>query len=356
MTSLSDIREKLLDTQAFISRLEQRLSVYPDSEQLIGNLRSAQKRRRTLEQAFATEASKVKVDVCSYRLFTEEGAPSIAALSKVLGYFQTLFSLVYDALKNGPKKRSRLSKEIVNETSLGFGYVFSGSVGMVMTLPKERLLSGGARFDESMKLIFQMAKAANANEMAAFVAKIGRPPVKAIYDWAKAHEDHDLGSDIEWIRQEQVKSKLFIQKPELEALRSVVDETIALTLDHDLGSDIERKHQEQEKSRFFVQRPGPETLGNVIVGTSGPTEEVEVVGNLVGVDVHQRTFHIRSQAGSDITGRFADAIDAKHTVELPKPYRAKLRKTMKIADSIAEEAVEYFLIDLLPLRAIPEET
>ena len=89
---------------------------------------------------------------------------------------------------------------------------------------------------------------------------------------------------------------------------------------------------------------------------SDPTEEFEVVGNLVGVDVHQHTFHIRSRTGSDIIGKFADAIDAKHTVELPKPYRARLRKTMKkVVDSTAEEAVEYFLIDLLPLQEIPEE-
>ena len=333
--------------------------MYPDSEHLIGNLRSAQKRRRTLERAFATEANKVEVDVCSYRLFTEKGVPSIAALSEVLGYFQTLFSLVYDALKNGPKKRSRLSREIVNETSLGFGYVFSGSVGMVMTLPKERLLSNETRFDESMKLIFQMAKAADANEMAAFEAEIGSPPIKAIYDWAKAHEDHDLGADIEWIRQEQIKSKLFIQKPELKALRNVIDETRSLTLDHDHGADIKRMRREQVKDRLFTQKLELETVGNaigVIDEPSDPTEEVEVVGDLVGVDVHQHTFHIRSRAGSDIAGRFADAIDAKHTVELPKPYRARLRKTTKkVVDATVEEAVEYFLIDLLPLREIPEE-
>ena len=259
MTSLSNIQEKLLDTKAFVSRLEQRLAKYPDSEQLLGNLRSAQKRQRTLEQAFATEANKIEVDVCSYRLFTEGGAPSIAALSKALGCFQTLFSLVYDALKNGPKKRSRLSKEIVSETSLGFGYVFSGSVGMVMTLPKERLLSNETRFDESMNLIFQMAKAASADDMAAFVAQIGRPPVKAIYDWAKVHEDHDLGADIEWIRQEQVRNKLFIQKPELEALRSAIDETRNLTLDYDPGTDIKRMPQEQAKNRLFAQKPELET-------------------------------------------------------------------------------------------------
>ena len=314
MTSLIDIHEKLLDTQAFISRLERRLTAYPDSELLLGNLRSAQKRHRTLERAFATEASKAEVDVCSYRLFTEKGVPSIAALSEALGEFQTLFSLVYDALKNGPKERSRLSQDIVNETSLGFGYAFSGSVGMVMTLPNERLLLGETRLDESMNLVFQMAKASSASEIAKFVAKIGRAPVKAIYDWAKAHADHELGADIEWRRQEQVRSQLFIQKPELENLRNVIDE---------MSEETE--------------------------------EEIEVVGDLVGADVRRRTFHIRPQAGSDISGRFAVAIDEEHTVELPRPYRARLRKTTKFIYSTEEEKVNYSLLALFPLQEIPEE-
>ena len=312
MASLSDIQEKLLDTQEFISRLERRLHAHPDSGHLLGNLRSAQKRRRTLERDFAIEANKVEVDLCSYRLFTEEeGVPSISAFSKTVGDFQVLFSLVYDALKNGPKERPRLSQEVRNETSLGFGYVFSGSLGMVMTLPNERLLLGETRFDESIDIIFQMAKAASASELATFVTKIGRPPVKAIYDWAKAHTDHALGADIEWRRQEQVRSKLFIQKPELENLRNVIDE---------MSDETE--------------------------------EEIEVMGELVGADVRRHTFHIRPQAGSDITGRFADAIDAERTVELPKPYRARLRKTTTFIYSTEEEIEKYFLLALFPLREI----
>ena len=308
MTSLIDIQEKLLDTQAFIARLEQRLIEYPHSEILIDNLRSVQKRQRNLERAFAEEANKREEDLCLYRLFTEAGPLSITAFSQALGHFQTLFSLVYDALKNGPKERARLSQESVKETALGFGYTFSGSIGMVMTLSNERLLIGDTNLDEAINIIFRMAKMADASEIKPLVNKIGRPPIRAIYDWAKVHAAHDLGADIEWRRQEKVRSQLFIQKPELEDLRDAIDEM----------SDTSE-------------------------------DEIEIIGDLVGADVRRHSFHIKPQAGGDIHGRFADAIDAEHTVELPKPYRARLRKTTKFAYATEEEIVEYFLLTLFPV-------
>ena len=334
MSSLSDIHEKLLDTQEIVARLEQRLVLYPDSEHLRGNLRSAHKRQHTLEQAFAREADKAGVAICSYRLFTEEGMPSITALAKALDSFQTLISSVYDALKNGPKQRGRLSQETVKETSLSLSYVFSGSVGMVLTLPNIQLLPGGSAslLDDSIGFLFQMAKATTISEMANFALQVGFPPIKALSGWSKIHADHNLGVDIEWGVQKQIKrgnqelvrNTLFIQEPEMENLTHISAEMGALKPESlpQISNDMES---------LTIQRTGMGIPAKIRAKLSEPTEEeIEEMGHLVGADVHRQTFHLILLTGDDITGTFTDSIDSELPIELSKLYRARLRKTTRV--------------------------
>ena len=188
MPSLIDIQEKLLDTQEFIARIKQQVVTYPDSESFRVELLSAQKRQRTLEQAFTREANKAGVEVCSYRLFTEEGMPSITALAEALDSFQKLISSVYAALKNGPKQRRRLSKEIIKETSLSLGYVFSGSVGMVLTLPTPQPSHRESKglLDKSIDVFFRLAHATTASEIGELIDLIGRPPIRALSEWGQS--------------------------------------------------------------------------------------------------------------------------------------------------------------------------
>ena len=135
MTALLEIQEKLLDTSAALSRLEHLLASHPHSEPLLGNLETMRKRHWTLEDAFLAEADKAEVDVCTYRIIPEQGRANISALGKILDGFQLAFSLAYEALKEGPKKKAALNKEARENTALGFAYSFSGSIGFVMTLP-----------------------------------------------------------------------------------------------------------------------------------------------------------------------------------------------------------------------------
>jgi hypothetical protein len=341
VSSLSDIHEKLLDTQEIVARLEQRLVLYPDSEHLRGNLRSAHKRQRVLEQAFAREANKAGVEVCSYRLFTEEGMPSIAALAKALDSFQTLVSLIYDALKNGPKKRGRLNQETVKETSLSLGYTFSGSIGMVLTLPTPRPLRDDIKplLDKSMYVLFQMAKATTTMEIMEFASLVGRPPIKALSEWAKALTDHDLGADIEWEGPHETKNMLFIQTPELQHLSKISAEMSELKPESlpQISNDMES---------LTIQRTGMGIPTKIRAKLSEPTEkEIEEVGHLVGADVHRQTFHLILLTGDDITGTFTDSIDSELPIELSKLYRARLRKTTRVGYPTAE----YLLLALEPL-------
>ena len=327
MSLLSDIHEKLLDTQEIVARLERRLVLYPDSEHLRGNLRSAHKRQHVLEQAFAREANKAGVEVCSYRLFTEEEMPSISALAKALDSFQTLISSVYDALKNGPKQRRRLSQETVKETSLRLGYVFSGSVGMVLTLPTPQPFHSESTglLDQSMDVFFHLAHATTTTEIAKFADQIGLPPIRALSKWATALTAHDLGADIEWEGPHEVKNRLFIQTPELQHLSRISADMRVPKL-ADLFPTQRRQVGFRPPLAARENLPKMESL--VVAKGARPTEEdIEVEGFLVGVDVQRQTFHIRLPAGDIITGTFTDDISSSLPFAIPQLYRARLRKT-----------------------------
>jgi hypothetical protein len=305
MTALLEIQEKLLDTSATLSRLERLLVSHPHSEAVLGNLRAIQNKQRILEDAFLEEANKVEVDVCTYRLIPDNNRANISSLARILDGFQSAFSLAYEALKEGPKKKSTLNQESREHTSLGFAYSFSGSVGIVMTLPNERLLLGETYVDEAMRLVLQMAQSTTSQEIAGFAKKLGAPPVRALYKWAAEHTHSKFSADIEWRRKEQIRSHLFIQQPQLEQLRKAIEQT--------------------SEEKEVVE---------------------EVSGDLVGADVTRKSFHLKTPGRGEIRGTFADAISTEQTVELPKSYVATIRKRTRIVYSTEQEQESYFLLRL----------
>lgn len=306
MSELAELQAKLQDTHAAIVRIERMLTDNPDLPSLLANMRSLQKRHKNLEADFLAAAYELGVDVCTYRLFPDDQKPTLTGLVSALGDFQSLFSVVYDAIRTGPKKRARISEDIVKESSFGFAYSFPGSIGVVLTLPNEILLLEeiDTALDGTMKSIFGMAKAENPSEILTFAQKLGPAPVRALYRWANDHVKAGLGADIEWRRKETVRAALLIQRPELERLTQAIDVT-----------------SDNEYSEF------------------------DFTGDLVGADVDNLTFHMKN-GETEIKGRFSDAISADHVVTLPKPYRARIRKTTKIYYSTEREEESFFLLGL----------
>ncbi len=303
MSRLVELRDMLDETASTVARLEQAIASDPKSPSLFAMLKSVEKRRGNLEEEFLTETHSVGIDVCSYRLFGDFERPTIAAISKALGGFQTLVTVVYDAVKSSvPKLRARVGADIENETAFHFGYAFSGSLGVVLTIPNQRLLMGESDLDKTFRTIFNMAKAQNSSEILEFARVLGPAPVRMMYQWAFDHARHGLGVDIEWRRETHIQAKLFAQKQELENLYSTIESTSEETV----------------------------------------TEAV-VEGTLEGADVPRRSFHIVLDNGEDIRGLFLDAISNDQTVELPKRYRAILTKRSKIFYSTEREETSYFL-------------
>jgi hypothetical protein len=306
MSELAELQAKIQDTHTAIARIERMMVDSPDLPSLLANMRSLQNRYESLKAEFLSTAQALGVDVCTYLLFPDSQKPTVMGFANALGDFQSMFSIIYDAIRNGPKARARLGEAVVKESSFGFAYAFSGSLGVVMTLPDEFLLVQeiDTAFDKVMKSIFGMAKAEKPEQILDFAHKLGPASVRALYRWAEDHAKAGLGAEIEWRRTEQVRSTVLVQRPEFDQLTH----TISMTSD-------------------------------------AVDDEFEIVGELVGADVTTHTFHIKAPE-AEIRGRFADAIGPEHAVTLPKPYRAKIRKTTKIYYSTEREDESFFLLAL----------
>lgn len=302
---LLHLQEKIQDTNALISQMERTLRTSEAPPSVIATIRSLESRRQLLEQDFLALAERKSLDVCSYRMFNRGEHFKLSGFASALADFQTTVSLTYDALKNGPKQRARLTPEVEAATSFDFGYAFSGSVGVVLTLENERLLLGETLLDETMAVVFEMAKAETSSEIATFAKKIGPPPIRALYQWASDHVAADMGADIEWRKDRSVRGALLVQQPELYRLR----EAIAATSDQTV-------------------------------------ETITVTGRLIGIDTSTKRFRLELPNGEEIAGSSGDVVNEGHSVVVPSQQTARIEVKTKVHYSIDKEEKSWRLLSL----------
>lgn len=307
MTRLLQIQERLQETIATISRMESTLAKYPESPpSLHANIRSLQKVQKEFESEWLNAANQRGFDVCSYRLLVEE-SPKILSISKALTDFQELFSVMYTAIKQGPRKRVSHGKDVVQETSFNFGYAFPGSLGVVFTLPNDRLLPGmESDIDRVFSTITDLTHAKDHSAVSEYAQALGPAPIRAAYIWAKDHSRSEIGVSINWMRDQTVRKQLRAQAPEFGRLCSAIEV---------VGSDKQ--------------------------------EKIVVTGIMVGADTTSRTFKMSvPELDYHIRGRYTDAISEDQAVTLPKIYTAHIQKTSIFQYSTGEEKVSYLLVRL----------
>ncbi len=317
MSELFQIQERLQESGAAIARLEISLINNPAEVSLLANLRSLRKMQRSLEAEFLRAADDRGLDVCSYRIAPQDQMANASALSKVLGTFQNVFSLIYEAIQTGqPKPDKRPSGAAEGKTELKVAYTFPGSLGVVFALPNPRLHFYGpdvqTYLDEAMKALFRLAKANESADIAVAARTFGLGPINAVYDWAKGHAQFHINANIEWLRNETVRDQVEVQYPEFERLSKAIERT-------------------SEESQV----------------------EMSLHGTLVGADVMSRRFHFVDQTDEtepDIRGRFSEAISESERKQIPGRYRATLRKTTRKNYSTNEEEISWFLMKLEPLE------
>jgi hypothetical protein len=304
-----ELQEKLQDTEQTMLGLRQIMAERPEDEALLINFQSLEQRFSDLQEEYAEVAGTLGLDVCSYRLFADPTHTTLRGMVDTLGAFQSLFTLTYDAIKSGPKRIARVDSESAHQSAFSFGYSFTGSLGIVLTMPKELILLPGiaGSLDNAIQVVLSLVRADDSETVLGYARDLGPAPIRALYRWADAHVRSGLGAEIEWRRSTELRARALLQTPELQRLQGVLGAT----------SEIDE-------------------------------EVIEVTAQLVGANVQARTFHLRSPE-VEIRGRFIDAIDPEHTVELPKTYHAQIRRTTKTYFSTEEEETTYVLLALRPV-------
>lgn len=302
MNALSDIIAKIADTQAALRKIESVMLEAPNRISLRSSYDSLIARHQVLETKFFALTSAGQIDVCSYRFFSDGVANyPIYSFGSALRDFQRWFSTIYDALKTGPKQRSRLSADILAETSLNFAFTYPGSVGIAMTITSELLLFE-SDLQRAMRKTAEMLTAESSDQIQYFATELGAASVRTLYDWINAHANADLGADIRWVSNGKTIASAFIDADSLRNLKLAIEET----------SDTE------------------ETI-------------FEARGWLVGADTQRHTFHMVFDEAEEIRGRMSEIIGDSYTVELPQYYVATIKKTAFRNYATDEERVSYFI-------------
>ena len=264
-------------------------------------------RQRDLEEAFAEAAHEEFLDLCVYRLIADShDSFSISAFTGALGSFQSLLTTVYDSLKTGPKVQARFSAEIVQESTLSVGYTYPGSLGLVLTMPNERLMIVESLLDQAVGIVFAMAKASSAADVAAYAQQAGVASVRKLYAWSQSHSEHAMSADIRWQRRGEDRASLLVQHQELEQLERTIEEA------------VEEKH-----------------------------EPVVVTGELTGLDVSVGgRFRLKFPDADDIVGHLADSFDRTRPYTIHDMFEVRMTKHSKVFYSTEREEQTWELSEL----------
>jgi hypothetical protein len=189
-----------------------------------------------------------------------------------------------------------------NATAFGFGYTFPGSVGVMMTLPNERLLVGPTQLDEAMDTTPNLISARDPDDIQKMTQTVGLASVRLAHQWALENSKGYLGADISWQRTEEVKFWLRLQPQEIVEVAGSIGAAIA-------------------------------------------HEQIQLIGELLHVNVFDHTFEMIAD-GKKISGTFTRAITENSPAQLPKRYLATLMVNTKVALIDGEEQISYFLVSL----------
>jgi len=305
MRNLLDIIQKISATQEAIRKTQELLRKFPEDYTIMANLESLAKRATALEDSFLHNAHQEHMDVCTYRMIANDNANyPILSLGSALGDLQRWFSTVYDALKNGPKQRARLAPEVLQHTTLNFAFTFSGSVGVAMTIPSERLLFDND-LQRTMHKTVEMLKAESSDQIHYFAKELGAASIRSLYNWVIDHNKAGVGAEIRWLRDVEVIDDINIDAVHLSNLSKAIEET----------SDTKE-------------------------------EVLELAGDLVGADIQRHTFHMAFEEAEEVRGTMSENIGLEYTVELPKRYIATIRKRSFVNYATEEENIRHHLINL----------
>ena len=297
MSNLIYLQQQIMDAGKALAEAERLMRLHPDPALQLMAM-SIRAEQEAYEEQFLSEASTEGMDFCDYRIFTSQPAArtGIRGLAVVLEEFQGMVSVVYSAISRGlPRARSGVSLAVEQATEMGFGYAYAGSLGFVLTIPKDpRLLE--KTMEQTFEAIASMAETVELSELTEAAKQYGPAAIRALYRWSRAHVDAQTGASIQFREAADVKTQIVAETPKLTRLASIIEQL--------------SEHEE------------------VLI---------EKLGTLVGIDTNRRSFHATfDDEFPEIHGKLGDLIG----LDAAPVVAHRHRQSFQVADQAQRVAIQ----------------
>jgi len=297
--------ERARTAAAMLSSMEATAARNPNDLSLRLNVASAQRLMAGAERSLADITRRESVDVCRYRLvplIAEEFA--VRGVARSLESFQEMFSQVHDAIIRGGRDRAGVPPERRQETTLEFGYSFSGSLGVVLVMPGQLSLFEG-KFDRTLDAINQVFEIEDNDGLRDAAHKLGRAAIQKVFEWSQANSREGFEVDLKW--------------------------TTPATL---------------EKGRYIDHQQFARTAQIISQTTESESLPLRVIGTLVGINVKTKSFHFVEPDGESFRGQLDDDFPADREWTVNQEYIALMSVETTVRFATGQETKRYKLQSL----------
>ncbi|SPF43699.1 hypothetical protein SBA4_3090018 [Candidatus Sulfopaludibacter sp. SbA4] len=308
MSALAEIRDRIEKTVIRIAEYE-KAAARPNSPlSLVANIRALEKVQASLEREFENLAHEEELEICRYKLLPEHGQrPSISAIADAWGSYQDYFSSIYATVATRNSTKKKTARAARQESQFGFGYTFSGSIGVVLTIPAGVDFAKARDLREASELMRRMTKIQTPEALAGLAENAGAPAITKLGEWVQTHLAFGAGASVDWDIGGPPSPPLLVQVQEFKLLK-----------------------QAMERATEPIKTETEHT----------------VTGKLEGASMRNRTFEMTIDSEGEVSGNFLDAISEAQTAELPQRYEAVIRTTTSVTPSTGRSRVSHFLVKL----------
>jgi len=304
MSALRAILDRLNDIEATITKIENSALLEAPFAHLV-TLQSLEQRRDDLKEELEEITKREFTEICDYRIIPEGPISyAISGVTSALHEFQDLVTLLFGADPKKPKQRARADIESTQKTRFDFGFAYAGSLGIVLTVPNDRLI-GGSDLDLAIRAAFSLISSKSADDIRGAAAQYGAPVVRKLYSWSKVQRDYDLSADIKWKRGSELRDEVLVQSKESAEVCRLIE------------------------SKSDVQN-----------------DEMDVVGNLVGFNVATRRFAFQLPDDELVNGTLAQAFEMTPRI-VPGRYMAHLTRRTIVHYTVEKEEISWILTELV---------
>ena len=306
MAGIAELQNRLRESQVAVAQAEKAAAADPRSRAVASTLKSMSRLARENEAAYLDAAARAGLEACAYRAFPDgesrdDRPVPVSVIGAVLQELQSLFTITYDAIVNGPRQRNLPTDESRVRTTFGLGYTFTGSTGVVLTVPRmAKGLFDDPTYEEAERAVLDMLRATEPDRVREYSDRFGRAVVTSVQRLSNHHIEGMVGMEVEWRRGLEVTASGLYQRNDLvalqEAMGQVSDERVT-----QLSVTGELVAADTRKETFVMQLPddGPLIRGPYVSGVINETRTATLPHTYHATIVHRSVVNYATGRSDD---------------------------------------------------------